>query len=239
MIPESVIHNVHRGPLSSDLERALREAILGGHLKPGDRIIEEDIAVQFHVSRGPVREALSKLEQDGLVSRVRHRGTFVKALSHRDVREIYTLLALLEGDAAARAVEHLTESDFIALEGIVGQFGRAVATYDIDQILRLDRSFHGIVIHASDHQLLEQTCRKLDGVMAACFLTISTTVPGRMLLMAERHQRLIDALRAGLAEKTRSEFSKHYLDSLQEMINVWEADSVETADETAERLRVV
>lgn len=228
MLPESVLRHIHGGPLSADVELALREAILGGYLKPGDRIIEGEIADQIHVSRGPVREALSKLEQDGLVSRKRHRGTFVKTLSHRDVSEIYSMLALLEGEAAARAVEYISEADLASMEALVEQFGETLASSDIQQMMKLDRSFHGTVIRASQHGILQQTCANLEGLMAACFLTINSTIPGRLSSMVERHRVLVDVLRSRNSEKARAEFARHYLESLQAMANVWESGNGET-----------
>jgi DNA-binding GntR family transcriptional regulator len=230
LIPQTLIRHGNRDPLSVDVERALRQAILGGYLKPGNRIIEGDIADQFQVSRGPVREALSNLEQNGLVSRKRHRGTFVNTLSQRDVTEIYTMLALLEGEAASLAINRLTDRDFAVLAGLIESFHQAVVSHDIQFMLETDRTFHGTVIAAADHGLLERTCRKLDGTMAACFLTITTTIPDRSLSIAERHLALSDALRKGDPEEARRQFAAHYTDSLEEMLKAWQDQAVRPKD---------
>ncbi len=230
MIPPTLVRQGNRDPLSAEVEHALRQAILAGYLKPGDRIIEGDIADQLHVSRGPVREALSNLEHDGLVFRKRHYGTFVKTLSHRDTREIYTMLALLEGEAAAYAVGRITDQDLLALDGLIESFSQTLNTTDIRFMFETDRAFHGIVIRSADHSLLQQTCKKLDELMAACFLTITTTIPDRTLSIVDRHQRLIDALRKGDAENARRQFSDHYLDSLLEMSKTWQDHNTGTQD---------
>ncbi len=230
MIPPTLVRQGNRDPLSAEVEHALRQAILAGYLKPGDRIIEGDIADQLHVSRGPVREALSNLEHDGLVFRKRHYGTFVKTLSHRDTREIYTMLALLEGEAAAYAVGRITDQDLLALDGLIESFSQTLNTTDIRFMFETDRAFHGIVIRSADHSLLQQTYKKLDELMAACFLTITTTIPDRTLSIVDRHQRLIDALRKGDAENARRQFSDHYLDSLLEMSKTWQDHNTGTQD---------
>jgi len=230
LIPPTLVRQGNRDPLSAEVEHALRQAILAGYLKPGDRIIEGDIADQLHVSRGPVREALSNLEHDGLVFRKRHYGTFVKTLSHRDTREIYTMLALLEGEAAAYAVGRITDQDLLALDGLIESFSQTLNTTDIRFMFETDRAFHGIVIRSADHSLLQQTCKKLDELMAACFLTITTTIPDRTLSIVDRHQRLIDALRKGDAENARRQFSDHYLDSLLEMSKTWQDHNTGTQD---------
>jgi len=230
LIPPTLVRQGNRDPLSAEVEHALRQAILAGYLKPGDRIIEGDIADQLHVSRGPVREALSNLEHDGLVFRKRHYGTFVKTLSHRDTREIYTMLALLEGEAAAYAVGRITDQDLLALDGLIESFSQTLNTTDIRFMFETDRAFHGIVIRSADHSLLQQTYKKLDELMAACFLTITTTIPDRTLSIVDRHQRLIDALRKGDAENARRQFSDHYLDSLLEMSKTWQDHNTGTQD---------
>jgi len=244
LIPPTLVGQGNRDPLSAEVEHALRQAILAGYLKPGDRIIEGDIADQLHVSRGPVREALSNLEHDGLVFRKRHYGTFVKTLSHRDTREIYTMLALLEGEAAAYAVGRITDQDLLALEGLIESFSQTLNATDIRFMFETDRAFHGIVIRSADHSLLQQTYKKLDELMAACFLTITTTIPDRTLSIVDRHQRLIDALRKGDAENARRQFSDHYLDSLLEMSKTWQDHDTGTHDtgihgaDTKDKLRV-
>lgn len=211
------LSGIVRRPLSHDVAAALRSAILGGEILPGERIIESDLAARLNVSRGPVREALVQLEQEGIVGRLPHRGTFVTTLSHRDAREIYTLRALLDGEAASLASSAMTEQDFAHLEDILSEFDAAIGGRDVARIADADRHFHDAVIAASGQRRLTQICSGLTCLMSACYLTILTAVPTRREGLVERHAALIQALRTRDPIVARGAFSQHYLDSWAEL----------------------
>src|SRR3954469_14550899 len=90
--------------LSDRLVDPLKRVIIAGELRPGDRVLETDLAEQLGVSRGPVREAFRELEQEGLLISYPHRGTFVATLPEDEIEEVYALRAHLEGYAARRVV---------------------------------------------------------------------------------------------------------------------------------------
>lgn len=96
----------------------LREAILKGDFKPGDRLVQTELADAIGVSRMPVREALRKLEVEGLIEIVPHRGAVVKPFNTEDIREIYALRAQLEKMAVELSAERMTVSDMDQLENL-------------------------------------------------------------------------------------------------------------------------
>ncbi|MGG1658093.1 GntR family transcriptional regulator [Brevibacillus sp. NRS-1366] len=99
--------------------RVLREAILRGHFEPGERLVQEELASSLGVSRMPIREALRKLETEGLVVIEPHRGAIVKSLSLVDIEEIYGLRAQFEKMAVELSVEHMQPGDIEDLERLV------------------------------------------------------------------------------------------------------------------------
>lgn len=209
----AVLAGIARKPLSHDVASAIRSAILNGHWQPGQRITESSLAEQLDVSRGPVREALAQLELEGIVARVPHRGTFVTTLSRRDAQELYTLRALLDGEAAALAAPHMTADEFALLEQHLAAFATVEQTHDIARLAEVDRLFHDAVIHASHQRRLAQVCVGLTALISACYLTVLTAVPRRRAGVAQRHAVLVQALRTRDPDIARQAFSQHYLDS--------------------------
>src|ERR1043166_7514559 len=109
-------------PLAASIRARLRQAILRGDFAPGERLREVEIAAQHQVSRGPVREALLQLEQEGLVLLRRNRGAIVARLSRTDLEEVYSLRLALERLAGVSAIRHGPEADFAALDAVLHEF---------------------------------------------------------------------------------------------------------------------
>ena len=97
---------------------SLRDMIINGELEAGERLVERDLADRFGISRIPMREAIQRLEREGLLDIFRNRGAVVRMLSASDVQEIYDLRALLEGDAIYRSVKRL-DDETLARAGFV------------------------------------------------------------------------------------------------------------------------
>lgn len=200
----------------------LRKAILNGELKPGDRILETTVARNLQISRGPVREALANLKSEGLVRHEPYRGTFVSTLSRRDAREIYTLRALLEGEAAALAAARLTDDQVRRLESHLKTLAEAARQRDAEKIIHADTAFHRAALEASGHRRLTAVARDLDGLVGACYLTVITALPARLDAVIAIHELLIDALRSRNSDVARDAFSAHYLNSWNALAGVLE-----------------
>lgn len=138
---------------------AIRRSILEGALRPGERIVEQQLAELLNVSRTPVREALLKLERENLVARI-GRGMAVKRYSSDEVRDIYNLRAHLESFAARMTAERITEGEIVALERIQDdmeterlEIGRAET---IRNLSRENQHFHALVVRAARNAPLER-----------------------------------------------------------------------------------
>ncbi|HET7627757.1 MAG TPA: GntR family transcriptional regulator [Bacillales bacterium] len=121
----------------------LRKAILQGDFAPGERLIQEDLAKALGVSRMPVREALRRLETEGLIKLMPHRGAIVKSLNAEDVDEIYSLRAELEKLAASKSVDKMKEEDIAELEQLVEDMN---AMDDLEQFVEANIEFHRLLM---------------------------------------------------------------------------------------------
>jgi DNA-binding GntR family transcriptional regulator len=140
-------------PRFEGLLDALREAILTGRYAPGTRLVQEEIADQFGISRIPLREALRRLEGEGLVVISPNRGAVVRPLGPKDVVDLFELRLALETLALRRAAERYADlRDATKLRA--GEARRAIASRSLTALFRLDRDFHAEIAAASGNQHL-------------------------------------------------------------------------------------
>lgn len=147
--------------LSETVVETLRETIARGGFAPGQHLREAELAAALKVSRGPIREALTQLEREGLVALHRHRGARVVELSPADIEEIYTLRLSLERLAAERAARHARAKHFVAFDRVLEQMARLREDYAPDEAATLDVEFHDIVYDAADHSRLRRAWEQI------------------------------------------------------------------------------
>ncbi|MBM2765604.1 GntR family transcriptional regulator [Burkholderia anthina] len=121
---------------------SLREMIINGELQAGERLVERDLAERFGVSRIPMREAIQRLEREGLLDIFRNRGAVVRMLSASDVQEIYDMRALLEGDAIFRSVNRLDDETLARAELVHRLLGESGVPRRQGE---LNREFHALL----------------------------------------------------------------------------------------------
>lgn len=127
--------------LGQELVRALEEEIVSGRLPPEMRLVEEEVAQRYGISRSPVREALRRLEQDGLVLREARRGFRVAPISRADLDEVYSCRVALEGLAAEQAAQSRAEAHIAALRAAFGAMDRAHEAGDVTAYFRSNLAF--------------------------------------------------------------------------------------------------
>ncbi len=153
---EGVFPALNRQGLTEAVERAIRQAIVEGRLAPGERLVEARISEELGVSRAPVREALARLEQRGLVVSQANRGTFVVRLGPEDVRELFALRALLEGHAAATAATRRTPGDLAYLEQLAESAEEAARVDNLEAAAERDLEFSAQLVELSGLARLER-----------------------------------------------------------------------------------
>ncbi len=186
---------LNRG-LASDIALRLRTAILHGYFGPDERLREEALAKSMGVSRGPIREALTQLEREGLVVIQRNRGTFVARLTREDAEEIYSLRRVLERLAVQRAIVCATPAQFDAMQRIVDTMTAYIERGITEQeAAELDVQFHEILYQASDHTRLYDCWVNLRRQIHILLLSRNVANADFRVITGSTHQEILDALR--------------------------------------------
>lgn len=174
----------------------LRRAIISGTLKPGQRLVPAEIADQLQVSTMPVRNTLMRLEAERLVTRAPHREYVVTHYSAKEIKELYSIRAVLDGYAGRMAAENMTASRLEELRAIVRRAERHLAEGDIDRVVASNREFHTTLYRQSGNeqllqmiQMLRDRCDRYRGAYYA--------VPGVPVQTVEEHRNVLAALERG------------------------------------------
>lgn len=183
---------------------ALRNAIWKGHLRPGQHLVEAQLAAQLRVSRSTVREALGILAAEGLVSMKPRRGTFVTRLTPKDVEEIYTMRLALEELALTRALKRLTPQQLAELRRLVNQLNSPAAD---DPVIRSEATsrFHEIIFEAADHSRLLEARNRLASVQRLLGTIVQTAMPEE----GPRHDILLRSIEKGDQEEALTALREH------------------------------
>lgn len=180
-------------PLREVVTETLREAIVSGVLKPGERLMEIQLAEELGVSRTPVRESIRKLELEGFVVMVPRRGTYVADLSIKDINEVYEIRTVLDVLAAGLAAERITEDELEELERLLVQISEYVEQNNVEKLIEIDSQFHDVLYRASRNDRLVGIINNLREQFTR-FRSISMQYPGRMKNTVEEHTRLVEAI---------------------------------------------
>lgn len=172
----------------------VRTSILGGQFPPDMQLSESVLAEQLAVSRGPVREAMQRLIQEGLLRSERNRGVFVVSLDQSDMRDIYLARSAVERTAAAIVAAHGTDEDFASLQGIVDKLAGSLDESWGD-LVQVDLEFHSAVVALAGSPRLDRMFRTLIAETQLCLIRLERFYPGRAELV-EEHQDILDALRS-------------------------------------------
>jgi len=148
-------------PLREVIFNTLREAIIVGELKPGERLMEVQLAEKMGVSRTPVREAIRKLELEGLVNMIPRKGAHVADLSVKDIMDALEVRASLDGLATALAAERITDEELKELKRVQLQFVQYVEKGNLQGLVKKDVEFHDIIYNSSRNEKLIQITNNL------------------------------------------------------------------------------
>lgn len=197
-----------RESLADVVYSALREAITSGTLAPGYRLRETPLSSHFGVSATPIREALRRLERDGLVWVSPHRGAAVAAFNADEVIALYEVREVLESRAVRRAAEAPVR-ELSGVDALLGQAEAVLAETDQIQFHRLDMRFHRALNEVGGNVplagLAEQIQRRIQGVRARC----SVHLPGRPAISHAQHLAIVAAVRDGDPERAEAMVRSH------------------------------
>lgn len=206
--------------LSDRTAELLRERILAGDFGMGERLVEASIARQLRISRGPVREALTRLRAEGLVREEPRRGSFVVDLTVDDVREIYELRAAIEARAARLIIEGRNLGALDELRGVLGELKRAADEGDRNLFRRLDLSFHERLCLLSGNGRLHRVFVGYASVLGLLFkfeLTKIYTTQSSLEELYAEHEELFGAIES-LEVRRAEEACNDHLDRARERL---------------------
>ena len=194
----------------------LREAIMRGALAPGAQLGEADLATGFGVSRGPVREAMQRLVQEGLLFSIRNRGIFVIELTTDDVIDIYRARSALEGGALDLILDGRRVIAYAALRPSVTAMGRTAEAGDAAGVSDADQAFHEALVTAADSPRLVRAARTLLIETRMCLGALQTTYPD-LREQAREHVELHEAIGSGSPERARALLVEHMDDAVRRL----------------------
>ena len=209
-------------PLREVVCETLREAIRSGVLKPGERLMEIQLADELGVSRTPVREAMRKLELEGYVIMLPRRGTYVANISIRDINEVFEIRTTLDALASGLAAERITEEELEQLERLLVSIGENIETRNMKKVVEDDMEFHDILYKASRNQRLVGIISNLREQMTR-FRSMTMSYPGRLKKTLEEHSRLVEAIAQRDVELAQKLAVEHMENSEQTLLIDMEA----------------
>ena len=148
-------------PLRDVVFNTLRQAILKGELKPGERLMEIALAERLGVSRTPIREAMRKLEQEGLVVMIPRRGAQVANITEKDLNDVLEVRIALENVAIEKACARMTEEEMRRLWLAAKEFEHTIAEGNLVKLAEADVAFHEVIYQASDNKRLIQVLNNM------------------------------------------------------------------------------
>jgi DNA-binding GntR family transcriptional regulator len=197
---------LNRAILREQVKEILLKRILDGEYKPGDRLVELQIAQEFGVSQAPVREALRELEALGFVESEPYRGSRVRAITKAELTEIYPVRAALEEVAARAAAERLA-GNVEALGAELEAMHVAAEKGDLYEQVQHDVEFHRLIVEASGNRVLRDVWKSLRIEARTLISALKADIGGHEI--AEMHRPVLEALAEGNAEKAGLLLRKH------------------------------
>jgi DNA-binding GntR family transcriptional regulator len=178
--------------VASSIAEFLRNAMINGLYKPGDKLKEKDICGELNISRTPLREAFRILQSEGLLTYSSHHGVMVTPVSVEDIKNLWEIRFALEVMATKKAVDNMTDKDFQELRRLQNQFEELDAK-DKTNIIRVNSNLHMHIIKAANNNRLEKIIRDI-WTQIQVIQSISFIKEGRFEKTCDEHKELISAI---------------------------------------------
>ncbi len=195
-------------PLRDVVFNTLRQAILRGELAPGERLMEIQLADRLGVSRTPIREAIRKLELEGLVLMIPRKGAEVAKISAKSLRDVLEVRRSLEELASELACQRMTEEQIRELEEAKKAFDAAVEKGDIMELAETDEKFHDVIFNGTGNARLVQILNNLREQMYRYRLEYIKEEDKRQIIMIE-HEKILKAIKARHVAEAKEAMREH------------------------------
>ncbi|MEO7743394.1 MAG: FCD domain-containing protein [Usitatibacter sp.] len=210
--PTSQISLLQSKSLTQLVQGEIERQILSGKLKAGERLNEVLLAQKLKVSRGPIREALRTLQEAGLVSFEKNRGTAVRVISPEEATDIYEVRASLESLACRRLAVRVTPPIVAELQGLTVEMETAVELHDVAAFHHLNIAFHERIMEHAGNRALAVTYRRLVGNLTL-FRQRTLAIEGSLVESNQEHRAIVALLAAGEAGAAAALMQQHIEES--------------------------
>ena len=197
-----------RATLTDQALRKIRDAIRSGKLKPGEHLVEMQLADEMQISRFPIREALRYLEKEGLVVTKPFKGTHVAQFTEKDMEELYSLRSSLEELAVRILIENLDEKKIKKLETIIQSMQQTSQTGNLDQMISEDLRFHQTICELSGHRKLLGVWQTLESQLQV-FLNIEKDFFETAYQYVATHDPIMEAIKKRNVETAEKAILEH------------------------------
>lgn len=206
-------------PLRDVVVESIRQAIISGQFPPGMRLMELQLAEEMGVSRTPVREAIRKMELEGLVVMIPRQGAYVADISIKDINEVYEVRTALDVLSAGLAAERIDKSEIQEMRELLAEEAALVEARDYPKIIDNDTAFHDVIYRASGNTRCMNIISNLREQITA-IRGRSMPYPGRVEIMLKEHRAIFDAIAAGKVEKAQEAVRTHMENAEQTLLKV-------------------
>jgi DNA-binding GntR family transcriptional regulator len=211
----SKVPNLGQTRTASDIiHDYIRDAIADGSLDEGEPVRQDDVARVFNVSKIPVREALKRLEAEGLVEFQRNKGAVVTSVSEPEIAQIFEVRAILESSAIKLSVPHMSERTFAEALALCNAFAKET---DVARWSELNWRFHSRLYEDAERPYLVNTIRSVNDRLER-FLRVQLTLSHGHGVADQEHRELLDICRAGDAEKAAACVYAHIMNACKSLL---------------------
>lgn len=189
----------------------LRKRILSGDIKPGEKINEVEISKELKISRGPVREALRQIEQEGLVLYSPNKGCTVNVLKPANISEVYLIRCTLEVLAVKVYSGMMRAESIVQMESAARRMGAAAKLKDLSGIVEYDQKLHSIIVTEAGLDRLYKAWSSFDGDNAAAYYTMRKSDLMPFEYLERNHMLIVDAFKEGNQSEIQHVIENHYM----------------------------
>lgn len=192
-----------------EIYEQLKNEIILGDIAPRERIVEQGIAQKYNSSQAPIREALLKLQEDGLVDLIPYTGAFVTEVNYEEIKELFEYRQLIELNALKNGMHLFTKRDLSELEEIINEMKLAGENNELSKLISYDMSFHRIIVEKSRRKISLNIWHKLNLHISRFIATVHPLYFEDLEDVAKTHQPLLNALKQKELNKAKKELTKH------------------------------
>lgn len=212
------------GSLTNEIVDILRDRILKGEYVIGEKLVENQIATEFKVSRTPIRDAFKLLEEEGLIDSIPNKGSFAKGFTKQDMEDIYAVRKALEQLAVEWAIERIDAKEIKALERQIELMEFYTKKKDSGKVMEINVAFHEIIYNATRSRFLAHILKSYrQYVQQARKATISEET--NLEVVAIEHKEILKAIKAKDTESARDKIARHLDNSKNRAEMAWHIQS--------------